>query len=131
MTDNSSILPNCAPIAHFLEFFCIFGSPANAQTNPPVSIVVNHGYALGYSPDRGQPLWAAYQVAAAVRDVDFQRPEFFYDDPRLAEGWRTGLTFFPRLSPADKAKLVNQTSPTVWPFASITPEINDHPAPEG
>ncbi len=281
MTDNSSILPVSAPISHFLEFFCLFGAPANAQTNPPVSIVVNHGYALGYCPDRGQALWAAYQVAAAVRDVDFQRPEFFHDDPRLPEGWRigttgfsrlngqsydrghlvpnfaintqfgrvaqfetffmsnivpqasamnrgiwknlehgivkayapmrkhvwaltgpifaadppmikrrngklvlvpealfliladperfpfdspgnlnilalvvpqthgharpetapvstlpeiearTGLSFFPRLSPADKAKLVNQTSPTVWPFEAITPENNDHPAPEG
>ena len=281
MTDNSSILPASASIAHFLEFFCIFGHPANAPTNPPVSIIVNHGYAVGYSPDRGQPLWAAYQVAAAVRDVDFQRPEFFYDDPRLPEGWRigtagyarvdgqshdrghlvpnfaintqfgrvaqfetffmsnilpqasamnrgiwknlehgivkayapmrkhvwaltgpvfgadpklikrrngklvpvpeamfliladperypyddpgnlnilallvpqtlgyakaetapvstlpeiearTGLTFFPRLSARDKAKLVNQTSPTVWPFAAITPENNDQPAPEG
>jgi endonuclease G len=281
MTDNSSILPASLPIAHFLEFFCLFGPPANALTNPPVSTIVNHGYALGYCPDRGQALWAAYQVAAAVRDVDFQRPEFFYDDPRLPEGlrigtkgfrrlgtqsydrghlvpnfaintqfgrvaqfetffmsnivpqasamnrgiwknlehgivkayapmrkhvWaltgpifaanppmierpngrlvpvpeamfliladperypydspgnlnilalvvpqtlgyakpetapvstlpeieaRTGLTFFPRLSAKDKAKLVNQTSPTVWPFEAITPENNDQPAPEG
>jgi len=44
---------------------------------------------------------------------------------------RTGLTFFPRLSASDKAKLVNLTSPTVWPFEAITPENNDQPAPEG
>jgi endonuclease G, mitochondrial len=97
MSDNSSTLPVSAPIAHFLEFFCLFGPPANAQTNPPVSIIVNHGYAVGFSPDRGQPLWAAYQVAAAVRDVDFQRPEFFYDDPRLPEAWRIGTPGFGRL----------------------------------
>lgn len=97
MSDNSSLLPTSAPIAHFLEFFCLHGAPANAPTNPPVSIVVNHGYALGYSPDRGQPLWAAYQVAAAVRDLDFERPEFFYDDPRLPEGWRIGTKGYGRL----------------------------------
>jgi endonuclease G, mitochondrial len=281
MFDNSSLLPVSAPIAHFLEFFCLHGTPANSQTNPPVQIIVNHGYALGFCPDRGQPLWAAYQVAAAVKDLDFQRPEFFYDDPRLPEAWRigtqgygrvagqtydrghmvpnfaintqfgrvaqfetflmsnivpqrspinrgiwknlehgivksyapmrkhvwvmtgpvfganpptvqrrngkqvpvpealfliiaeperypfdapgnlnilalmipqehpstkpetapvstlpeiearTGLTFFPRLSPQDKAKLVTHTSPTVWPFEAITPGNSDVPAPEG
>jgi endonuclease G, mitochondrial len=281
MPDNSSLLPVSAPIAHFLEFFCLHGAPVNAASNPPVSIIVNHGYALGFSPDRGQSLWAAYQVAAAVRDLDFQRPELFYDDPRLPEDWRigtrgyaridgktydrghmvpnfaintqfgrvaqfetflmsnilpqrstmnrgiwknlehgivkayapmrkhvwaltgpifganpqmvrrqngkevavpealfliladperypfddadnlnilalivpqgiattkpetapvstlpeiearTGLTFFPRLSAADKAKLVNQTSPVVWPFEAITPENSDAPVPVG
>ncbi len=94
MADNSSLLPVSAPIAHFLEFFCLFGPPANAQTNPPVTTIVNHGYALGFCPDRGQPLWAAYQVAAAVRDVDFQRPEFFTDDPRLPEALRIGTRGF-------------------------------------
>lgn len=97
MTDNSSLLSVSAPISHFLEFFCLFGHPANAQTNPPVSIIVNHGYAVGFSPDRGQPLWAAYQVAAAVRDLDFERPEFFYDDPRLPEAWRIGTTGYAKL----------------------------------
>jgi endonuclease G len=98
MSDNSSLLTVSAPIAHFLEFFCLFGPPANAPANPPVSILVNHGYALGFSPDRGQALWAAYQVAAAVRDLDFQRPEFFYDDPRLPEAWRIGTLGYARLN---------------------------------
>ncbi|RYH94950.1 MAG: DNA/RNA endonuclease, partial [Acetobacteraceae bacterium] len=98
MSDNSSLLPVSAPIAHFLEFFCLHGTPANAQTNPPVQIIVNHGYALGFCPDRGQPLWAAYQVAAAVRDVDFERPEFFYDDPRLPEAWRIGTQGYARVA---------------------------------
>lgn len=98
MADNSSLLSTSLPIAHFLEFFCLHGAPANAPANPPVSIIVNHGYALGYSPDRGQSLWAAYQVAAAVRDVDFERPEFFYDDPRLPEGWRIGTKGFGKLA---------------------------------
>ena len=44
---------------------------------------------------------------------------------------RTGLTFFPRLSLQDKAKLITHTSPTVWPFEAITPGNSDVPAPEG
>jgi endonuclease G, mitochondrial len=98
MSDNSSLLPVSASIAHFLEFFCLHGAPANSQTNPPVQVIVNHGYALGFCPDRGQPLWAAYQVAAAVRDLDFQRPEFFYDDPRLPEAWRIGTQGYARVA---------------------------------
>jgi endonuclease G, mitochondrial len=97
MTDNTSLLPASAPIAHFLEFFCLFGAPANAATNPAVNVIVNHGYALGFCPERGQALWAAYQVAAAVRDLDFERPEFFYDDPRLPEDWKIGTAGFSRL----------------------------------
>jgi endonuclease G len=108
MSDNSGLLPASAPIAHFLEFFCLFGAPQNAPTNPAVSVIVNHGYALGFCPDRGQALWAAYQVAAAVRDVDFQRPEFFYDDPRLPDDWKIGTAGFARLNGQryDKGHLV-------------------------
>jgi endonuclease G, mitochondrial len=98
MTDNTSLLPASAPIAHFLEFFCLFGAPTNAATNPAVSVIVNHGYALGFCPERGQALWAAYQVAAAVRDLDFERPEFFYDDPRLPEDWKIGTAGFAGLN---------------------------------
>jgi len=94
MTDHSAVLPVCAPIAHFLEFFCVHGAPANEDATRPVSIIVNHGYALGFSAARLQPVWAAYQVSAATRDVDYERPEFFYDDPRLPEAQRIGSAGF-------------------------------------
>ena len=90
MTDHSSLLPVSAPLAHFLEFFCLHGPPANGDAARPVSIIVNHGYALGFCPARLQPLWAAYQVSAATRDVDYERPEMFYDDPRLPPDWQVG-----------------------------------------
>jgi hypothetical protein len=41
----------------------------------------------------------------------------------------TGLTFFPRLSAQEKAKLVNQTSPTLWPLEEMDDNPND-PNPE-
>lgn len=98
MIDHSTILPVCAPIAHFLEFFCSHGAPANRDAGRPVSVIVNHGYALGFSPARLQPVWAAYQVSAAKRDVDYERPEFFLDDPRIAEACRIGPGGFGKLN---------------------------------
>jgi endonuclease G, mitochondrial len=94
MADNSSILPSCASIAHFLEFFCVYGAPANNDASQPVSVIVNQGYAVGFSPSRLQPVWAAYQVSAAVQSVDYERPEFFWDDPRLPESQRIGSAGF-------------------------------------
>ena len=114
MSDNSSLLPASAPFAHFLEFFCLHGAPGNAPTNHRVSIEVNHGYALGYSPDREQPLWTACQVAAAVRDLDFQRP-ILCADAQACLG-------------ADRPDLRRQSSrdrPAVWPLNTITPANGD------
>lgn len=94
MADHSTLLPICHPIAHFLEFFCLHGAPANTDAERPVTIIVNHGYAVGFSPKRLQPVWAAYQVSAATRDVDYERPEVFYDDPRLPLEQRIGTSGF-------------------------------------
>jgi len=97
MTDHSEILAVSAPIAHFLEFFCSHGAPANTDAERPVSIIVNHGCALGFSPARRQAVWAAYQVSAARRDVDYERNEFFLDDPRIAPDSRIGTAGFGEL----------------------------------
>ncbi len=94
MADNSTIVPATEPLAHALDLFCFHGRPQNRDTQRPVSIVVNHGYAVGFSPSRLQPVWAAYRVSAAKRDVDYERPHLFYDDPRIPEEWRiTDWTF--------------------------------------
>ena len=98
MTDHSDLLPTSAPLAHFLEFFCLHGPPANGDATRPVTIIVNHGYALGFCPARLQPLWAAYQVSAATRDVDYERPEMFHDDPRLPPDWQIGSRGFSRVN---------------------------------
>lgn len=97
MSDHTTVLPGCQSIAHFLEFFCLHGAPGNRDADRPVSVIVNHGYAVGFSPARLQPVWAAYQVSAATRDVDYERPEFFYDDPRLAPEHRIGAGTFKSL----------------------------------
>lgn len=97
MADHTTILRGCEGIAHFLEFFCLHGAPANRDAERPVSVIVNYGYAVGFSPARLQPVWAAYQVSAATRDVDYERPEFFYDDPRLDPEHRIGTGTFKSL----------------------------------
>jgi endonuclease G len=99
MADHSKILPVCGPIAHFLEFFCLHGAPLNKDAARPVSVIVNHGFAVGYSPKRMQPVWAAYQVSAATRDVDYERPKFFYDDPRLPKNQQIGTETFQSAGP--------------------------------
>ena len=99
MSDNSSLLPASAPFAHFLEFFCLHGAPGNAPTNHRVSIEVNHGYALGYSP---------------VRDLDFQRPILCADAQACLGADRPDLR---RQSTRDR--------PAVWPLKAITPANGD------
>jgi endonuclease G len=94
MVDNSSVLEICKPLAHAIDFFCFRGRPRNLDQQRPVSVIVNHGYVVGFSTERLQPVWAAYQVSAARRDVDYERPHLFYDDPRLPETLRIGAGGF-------------------------------------
>lgn len=108
MSDNSSVLEICRPLQHALDFFCFRGRPLNLDQKRPVSIIVNHGYAVGFSPDRLQPLWAAYQVSAAKRDVDYERPHLFYEDPRLPKEQQVGTWGFGLVDgkPFDRGHLV-------------------------
>lgn len=94
MRDHSEILPVCRPFAHFLEFFCVHGAPANRDSQRRVKIIINQGYATGFCPKRLLPVWAAYQVSAAAKSVDYARPKFFYDDPRLEPKYRIGAEPF-------------------------------------
>lgn len=94
MPDFTDTLTASKPLEHLLEFFCFHGRPTNQDEANPVSVIVNHGYAVGFCPNRYQPLWAAYQVSAATRDVDYRRPELFYDDPRLPSGLQIGTRGF-------------------------------------
>jgi DNA/RNA endonuclease G (NUC1) len=44
-----------------------------------------------------QPAWSAYRVADSDRDVDYERPLFYYDDMRLPEEHRIGKGTFGKL----------------------------------
>ncbi|MCG8510282.1 MAG: DNA/RNA non-specific endonuclease [Rhodospirillales bacterium] len=92
--DNSKIHPQSKPLEHLIDLFCFNGRPFNKDPDHEVTILVNHGYVVGFSSFRKQPLWAAYRVADADHHVDYDRPQLFYDDERLDEQDRiTPATF--------------------------------------
>lgn len=94
MPNNSIISEASKPLAHLVDFFCFKGVPENNNQDDKVIILVNHGYVVGFSTKRQQPLWAAYRVAEAREDVDYERPHLFYDDTRLPEDNRIGTETF-------------------------------------
>ncbi len=55
------------------------GSPVGG---PPVRVLVNQGYIVGYSDALGDPLWAAYRVADAELKESPPRPDEFRADVR-------------------------------------------------
>ncbi len=80
--------------AHRVDLFCWQGAPLNGDADHPVQILVNTGFVVGFCPSRCQPAWAAYRVAYANRDVDFDRPHLYYADTRVDPAVRLdGKTF--------------------------------------
>lgn len=94
MTDNTTIHPASQHLAHLLDLFLFKGAPVNTDADRPVTVLVNHGYAVGYAPDRRQPLWAAYRVAGGSGVARFERPMLYYADERLEDSVRLDNTTF-------------------------------------
>ena len=83
MTDNTKIHPVSKNRAHLIDLFLFKGAPQNHSTARSVAVLVNQGYIAGYSPECYQPLWSAYRVAHADKDIDYDRPHLYYADERL------------------------------------------------
>ena len=92
--DNTVIHPKSQDLAHVIDLFVFKGAPANEDPDREVQILVNHGYVVGFCPDRLQPLWSAYRVAGFDRDVDYDRPHLYYADERLDQAHRVGPQTF-------------------------------------
>lgn len=75
---------------YFLDMFCIHGTPRYQRTDDSIIVLINHGYVVGYSSKRMQPVWVAYQVSKADKNTDYARPLFFMDDKRLPDSCRVG-----------------------------------------
>ncbi len=95
--DNTSVHPLCVNQAHLIDLHLWRGAPQNLDESRPIQILVNHGYIVGFSPDRLQPAWSAYRVAYSADDVDYDRPLFYYDDMRLEKKHRIGQKTFGKL----------------------------------
>ncbi len=94
--DNTSIHPASRHLSHLIDLFLFKGAPTNEDPHNEVQILVNHGYVVGYCPQRLQPLWSAYRVAHADRSVDYDRPHLYYADERLDPARRLGPETFGR-----------------------------------
>jgi DNA/RNA endonuclease G (NUC1) len=94
MTDHTTIHPSSQPMAHLIDLIVFKGAPQNQDAQRPIQILVNHGFVVGYCAERLQPAWTAYRVALATRDVKYDRPHLYYDDPRLAAAERIGPQTF-------------------------------------
>jgi len=95
--DYTSIHPSSANQAHLVDLHLWRGAPQNLDEVRHLEILVNHGYVVGFCPDRLQPAWSAYRVAHADDDVDYDRPLTYYDDMRLAPEHRIGPKTFGKI----------------------------------
>ena len=85
--DNSKIAPQSMGMEHLIDLFMVGGRPHNGDASRQVTVLVNHGYVVGYSEDRRNPLWSAYRASEVKGDADpirFERARFFYADNRTA-----------------------------------------------
>lgn len=92
--DNSIINRNSESIQHLIDLFVYKGRPRNLDPEREIQILVNHGYVVGFSPNRNQPAWTAYRVAKSQKDLNYARPHLFYDDHRLAANNQIGYETF-------------------------------------
>lgn len=95
--DNSEVHEKCKSSEYLIDLFCFNGCPHNKDPDHDVTVLINHGYVVGFSSYRKQPLWAAYRVAEADQNVDYDRPQLFYDDKRLKGDDRVGPAPFGKI----------------------------------
>ncbi len=103
MPDNSEVHSNSKSLEYLIDLFCFNGRPHNQDNvrSHKVTILISHGFVVGFSAYRKQPLWAAYRVADADQHVDYDRPQLFYDDERLAPANRVGPKPFGKIPDPD------------------------------
>ena len=95
--DHTNIHPSCESVRHLVDLHLWRGAPENKDATRPIQVLVNHGFVVGFCPDRLQPAWSGYRVAKAERDVKYERPLAYYDDMRLPEEHRIGRKTFGKI----------------------------------
>ncbi|NIR47099.1 DNA/RNA non-specific endonuclease [candidate division KSB1 bacterium] len=84
--DNSEIAWQSRDKEHLIELFAVGGRPHNLDVGHKVKILVNHGFAVGYSEERRNPLWAVYKASELLGDAErlrYERPKFYFRDIRV------------------------------------------------
>ena len=75
---------NDIPNIHRTKLFTYGGLPIAQENGPEFKILINTGYAVGYSEDLKNPLWAVYRLGNKKTDSiqEWERPWSFYIDTR-------------------------------------------------
>ena len=82
---------------YLLKLFSFGGyTPQNLDNSDTLEILINHGYAVGFSKKHNQPKWAIYQVSKEKKGTNYQRYPNFVDDLRLDSCNRIGTETFGR-----------------------------------
>lgn len=92
--DNTEIAEVCKQLEYIVPLFTYKGRPLNENHNRKITVLINHGYILGYSMELKQPLWSAYRVALVRSGTNYERPGFFHADLRLPQDKRIGPETF-------------------------------------
>lgn len=91
--DNTETAEASKSLEHIVSLFTYMGRPLN-NNNERIIMLVNHGYAIGYSKSLKQPLWACYRYSKVSTDRRFERPPLFYVDTRLPKEDRLSTATF-------------------------------------
>lgn len=69
--------------AYLLQIFCLGQVPHNKNVEP-IKVLINHGYVVGYSEERRNPLWTAFKASgmSSGSSFRFERSQFFSRDTR-------------------------------------------------
>lgn len=80
---NTVIADACKDDAYLLQLFCLGQVPHNKNAEP-VKVLINHGYAVGYSEKRRNPVWAVFKASGISNGAPFrfERSQFFSRDTR-------------------------------------------------
>ncbi len=80
----SSAYANDIPDLYRTQLFTYGGLPISQETGPQFKILVNIGYAVGYSEELKNPLWAVYRLGNKMNDSvqQWERPWTFFVDVR-------------------------------------------------
>ncbi|NIM10630.1 MAG: hypothetical protein GTO45_01455 [Candidatus Aminicenantes bacterium] len=107
-SDNTEIAKASRHLEYLIPLLTFKGRPENLDMENKVTVLVNHGYVVGYSAKHKQPLWSAYRVSSSDvvllnareedkysedktvrRVVTFDRSPSFYKDLRLPKKARS------------------------------------------
>jgi endonuclease G len=89
--DFSRIDDSSQDLVHLLSMFAYSGFPQNQNANDELIILINHGFALGFSSEMNQPRWAIYPLSRVREGVNYDRSQYFIDDARLPRENQVGI----------------------------------------